>query len=124
MKRIMMVIATTLITAAIFAASPTPVPGNVKSGKTVKMMIKVPVQIVDGAYVAQVGEDIKALSAGETYIYNKEKTEAIVILQVPQEDKNSVNNLIKSKKKEFKENEIKNYDKKFKGLKNSYNDGR
>jgi len=56
MKRIIMIIAMTLITTAIFAASPTPVPGNVKSGKTVKMMIKVPVWIVDGAYVARVGE--------------------------------------------------------------------
>ena len=48
MKRIMMIMAITLITTAVFAASPTPVPGNVKSGKTVKMMIKVPVQMVDG----------------------------------------------------------------------------
>ena len=89
MKRIMMIIATTLITTAVFAASPTPVPGNVKSGKTVKMMIKVPVQMVDGAYVAQVGDDIKALTTGGTYLYNKEKTEAIVILHVPEEDKAS-----------------------------------
>ncbi len=44
-----MIMTMALITAAIFAASSTPVPGNVKSGKTVKMMIKVPVQMVDGA---------------------------------------------------------------------------
>ena len=56
MKRLIIIMAMALITTAMFAASPTPVPGNVKSGKTVKMMIKVPVQIVDGAYVAQVGE--------------------------------------------------------------------
>lgn len=49
MKRIMMIMATTFIATAIFAASLTPVPGNTKSGKTVKMMIKVPVQMVDGA---------------------------------------------------------------------------
>ncbi len=89
MKRIMMIIVITFITAVLFAASPTPVPGNLKTGKTVKMMIKVPVHLVDGAYVAQVGDDIKALTTGGTYLYNKEKTEAIVILHVPEEDKAS-----------------------------------
>lgn len=64
MKRIIMIMAMTLITAAVFAAEPTPVPRNLKTGKTVKMMIKVPVQIVDGAYVAQVGDDIKTLTTG------------------------------------------------------------
>ena len=93
MKKIIIVMAMTFITTAIFAA---PVPGNVKSGKTVKMMIKVPVQIVDGAYVAQVGDDIKALTTGETYLYNKEKTEAIVILHVPEEDKASASSLVKT----------------------------
>ncbi|PKL92328.1 MAG: hypothetical protein CVV21_03180 [Candidatus Goldiibacteriota bacterium HGW-Goldbacteria-1] len=124
MKRIMIIMAIALITTAIFAASPTPVPGNVKTGKTIKMMIKVPVQIVDGAYVAQVGDDIKALTTGGTYLYNEEKTEAIVILHVPEEDKASASSLVKASKKEVKENQVKNYDKQFKGLKNSYNDGK
>lgn len=90
MKKLMFIMAMTILTTSIFAASPTPVPGNVKSGKTIKIMIKVPVQLVDGAYVAQVGDDIKALTTGGTYLYNKEKTEAIVILHVPEEDKASV----------------------------------
>ena len=124
MKRIMMIMAVILITTAGFTAEPTPVPGNIKSGKTVKMMIKVPVRMVDGAYVAQVGDDIKALTTGGTYLYNKEKTEAIVILHVPEEDKASASSLVKASKKEVKENRVKNYDKQFKGLKNSYNDGK
>ncbi len=56
-----MIIGLLAITTAIFAASPTPVSGNTKSGKMVKMMIKVPVQMVDGAYVAQVGKDNGAI---------------------------------------------------------------
>jgi len=92
----MIIMAIALITTMVFAAVPTPVPGNAKSGKTVKMMIKVPVQMVDGAYVAQVGDDIKALTTGETYLYNKEKTEAIVILHVPEEDKASASLLVKA----------------------------
>jgi viroplasmin and RNaseH domain-containing protein len=97
---------------------PTVVPiGSAGSGKTVQISAVVDVKAVKGAFVPQVDKDMEALISGARYIYNGDRTKAVVIMDVPENDADTMRDMLKKKKNEINGKDEDKLEKEFHGYK-------
>ena len=117
MKKIVCLLMLVLVAGFVFGAgSPTPVPDmSVSSVPTVRVSVVGDVTTVNGALVVGVDSRVESLIVGVIYIYNADKTRALVVMEVPEKNLNQVRQILKKLKKEIKKSDEDKIEREFKG---------
>lgn len=105
----------------VLAGEATPIAESAKGDQTTVLIpVKVKVKKVNGSYISVIDPELQEKIVGATYLYNNDKTYAIIMMAVKLSDQNAVKAILKDKNLDIKKKDLKELEKEFIDLK-AYN---